>query len=104
MEDRPPSTVPEICLNRSIEQSPQEFCCGALNSIRAATHNWRVDVCSSGGSISCKACNRDFGNSREFSMNSQFSGILNAIGNSLPSSQVGGCRKLLLECLLHKTE
>ena len=59
MEDRPPSTVPEICSNRSIEQSSQEFCCGALNSIQAATHNWRVDVCSSGGSISCKACNRD---------------------------------------------
>ena len=59
MEDRPPSTVPEICSNRSIEQSSQEFCCGALNSIQAVTHNWRVDVCSSGGSISCKACNRD---------------------------------------------
>ena len=42
MEDRPPSTVPEICSNRSIAQSSQEFCCGALNSIQAATHNWTI--------------------------------------------------------------
>ena len=84
MEDRPPSTVPEICLNRSTEQSSQEFCCGALNSIQAATHNWRVDVCSSGGSISCKACNRDL----ELSSISPGWRLLEAAAG-VPSSQNG---------------